>query len=431
MTYTPIPTTFEKLKGLQIPIRVGVVGAGEFGREVITQISRIPNMEVVAVADTNARAGEEALLAAGYRQEEIVCAENKADAAKVMENGKRVVLRNAMMLCELSADVLVDSTGSPVFGAEFAYYGLKNKKHLVVVNIESTVSVGAALTRIARENGVVYTTADGDQPSLIAGLCDWARILGMEVEVAGKWTGFSRKWQADPDGKRSDIGYHDGSKNQIEMCCVANITGLVPDVPGMHCPSVALEDTLSVFDTQEAGGILQDRGVVEAINCLGEDDRRVVPDHLQGGVFVIAACDNPEFCHAAKTKGFIASPDGKRVLLYRPYHFVGIETPVSILQAVLYGEATGAPLPTPVADVYAIAKRDLVAGELLNGVGGDMVRGEMEKITSESVENRLPLALAEGIRIKSDVAAGNPLTLDMVDIPEDSILWKLYKSQCT
>ncbi|MBR6763882.1 MAG: hypothetical protein IKM13_09060 [Clostridia bacterium] len=429
MTYTPIPTTLEKLKNLPAPIRVGVVGAGEFGREVITQIAWIPNMEVAAVVDTNPRAGVEALLAAGYRMEEIECPAGVEDAREAMENGKRLVLRDAMLLCELPLDVLVDSTGSPVFGAEFAALGLENKKHVVVVNIESTVSVGAALTRLAREKGVVYTTADGDQPSLIAGLCDWARTLGMEVEVAGKWTGFSRKWQADPNGKRSDIGYHDGSKNQIEMCCVANITGLTPDVPGMHCPSVALEDTLRVFDSREAGGILHGMGVVEAINCLGEEDQRVVPDHLQGGVFVIASCENPEFCHAAKTKGLIASPDGRRVLLYRPYHFVGIETPVSILRAVLYGEATGAPLPTPVADVYAIAKRDLAPGEILNGVGGDMVRGEMECITPESVKSRLPLALAEGIRLKEAIAAGTPLTLDMVKIPEDSTIWKLYQSQ--
>ena len=424
-----VPSMYQKLIAREKPILVSVVGAGEFGRQVVTQISYVPNMEIVGVADHDLETAVSALLMSGYKEDEICRAETLEEAKQAVENGKKVAVRDAMMLCELPADALCDCTGSPPFGAKFAYEGIIQKKHLIVINIESTVSVGCALSRIAQENGVVYTTADGDQPSLIAGLYEWAKCLGMEVDVAGKWTSIKTNAESDLTQKRTKIGYADGSKNQVEMCCVANITGLVPDVKGMHCPSLTFDQILSTFDLEEKGGILKKHGVVDAINCLDSENRFIVPKELRGGVFVIASCENRDFSSAARTKHIVTNADGSRVLLYRPYHFVGIETPMSIIRAVMYGEATGAPLPTPVADVYAVAKRDLQAGETLDGIGGATVRGEMEVCTPEKIATRIPLALAENVVLKKPVREGEDLTFDMIEEPNDSFIWKLYKYQ--
>ena len=177
-----VPSMYQKLIAREKQIRVSVVGAGEFGRQVVTQISYVPNMEIVGVADHDLETAVSALLMSGYKEDEICRAETLEEAKQAVENGKKVAVRDAMMLCELPADALCDCTGSPPFGAKFAYEGIIRKKHLIVINIESTVSVGCALSRIAQENGVVYTTADGDQPSLIAGLYEWAKCLGREVD---------------------------------------------------------------------------------------------------------------------------------------------------------------------------------------------------------------------------------------------------------
>jgi len=180
---------------------------------------------------------------------------------------------------------------------------------------------------------------------------------------------------------------------------------------------------------KENGGILNRLGVVEMAHYLDEEGNYVIPKELTGGVFIIASCDNPLFWKTALSKGMITTEDGHRVLIYRQFHFCGIETAMSILRAVLYGEATGGPLPTPVADVYAVAKKDMEAGERLDGVGGHMVRGEMELCTPENVATRLPLALAQDVVLRVPVKEGTRIALDMVWPPEESFIWNLYQWQ--
>ena len=419
----------QKLTSRPRPIRVGLAGAGTFGEEMVTQISAIKNMEVTAIGDLDARAGVAAFLKAGCRESDIeICASRNA-AQNALERGKRVVVEDALLLNTLDVEVVCDVTGSPTFGAEFAHNAITNGKHVVVVNIESDVVVGSVLRRMAERAGVVYTEADGDQPSLIAGMVDWARVLGLEVTAAGKWThGVSRedKWLAH--GKRSDIGYSDGSKNQVEMGCVANMTGLPPDTRGLRLPSLPLTEIANAFTTRGEGGIFERKGVVDAIACVAPDGRVVEP-LLGGGVFVVVETDNPCCRDVIRHKGFLHSADGRRALLYRPFHFVGIEAPMSILRAVLYREATGAPLPQPVADVMAIAKCDLPAGTLLDGIGGMAVRGVVERADIARAENALPLGLAENVTLNRPVPRGTLLTYAMLEKPGDSLIWKLRRQQ--
>jgi predicted homoserine dehydrogenase-like protein len=424
-------SSFERLACLQKPIKVGIAGAGEFSTELVTQVSYIRNMEVAIIADVNPRTAIGAYLAAGYHSSDIVAVQSAKEAVKHMELGKRVVLDNGLLINELPVDVVCDITGDPCFGAEFAYKAIEDGKHVVVVNIESDVVVGPILRRLADQAGVVYTEGDGDQPSLIKGLYDWATLLGMEVFAAGKWTHIKPEELQSMDGKRTDIGYNDGSKNQVEMCCVANMTGLVPDIRGMHKPSLKLTEIMESFALKEKGGLFTRGGIIDVVNCLSPDGKTNVEPLLGGGIFIVVSTDNPTAQHVIKHKGFLHNSDGSHALLYRPYHFVGIETPVSIIKAVLYGEPTGAPLPSPVADVITIAKKDLQPGELLDGIGGKTVRGVVEKIDIAKKQRILPLGLAEGVRVDRLIPKGTVITYDMLTAEGDSFIWKLRRQQDT
>ena len=418
-------TMMEKLASLPGKIKVGIAGAGEFSTELITQLSCIRNMEASVVADLSPAVAVRALLAAGYHESDIHVAGSAEEAKRMMELGKRVVLEDGLFINELPVDVVCDITGDPCFGAEFAYRAIENGKHVVVVNIESDVAVGPMLRRLADKAGVVYTEGDGDQPSLIKGLCDWADVLGLGVFAAGKWTHIKPDEMQRAEGKRTDIGYDDGSKNQVEMCCVANMTGLVPDVRGMHKPSLKLEEIISAFERKDRGGLFGGSGIVDVVNCLSPDGKTRVEPMLGGGVFIVVSTDNPAARDVIRHKGFLHSADCSHALIYRPYHFVGIETPMSILKAALYGEPTGAPLPTPVADVVAIAKRDLQPGDLLDGIGGRTVRGEMELARVATEGRLLPLGLAEGVKVNRNVPKGTLLTYDMLEAPGESFVWRL------
>jgi len=429
MKYWGIKTMQKRLESLAKPVKVGIAGAGEFSLEMITQITYIKNMEVSAIGDVNLESAVNAFKAAGYGDGDIVIAESVPQAKNYMDMRKRVVVEDALLLCELPVDALCDVTGDPCFGAEFGYKSIENGKHTIVVNIESDVVVGPILKRLADKSGVVYTEGDGDQPSLIKGLYDWAVVLGLDVTVAGKWTTVHSEEHYNQGGKRSDIGYNDGSKNQVEMCCVANMTGFVPDVRGMHKPSLKLTEIVKTFSLKADGGILDNTGIIDMVNCLSSDGRTVVEPLLGGGVFIIIRSDNPQVGHAIKYKGFLGSPDGKSALIYRPYHFVGIETPMSILKAVLYNESTGAMLPVPAADVITIAKKDLQPGEILDGIGGTTVRGVVEKYDTAKNNNLLPLGLAEKVRVNRFIPKGTELTYDMLEKDGDNFIWKLRKLQ--
>ena len=418
-----------KLHSLTKPIRVGIAGAGEFGIEMITQGTYIRNFEVSCVCDLEVNRAKAAYIEAGYSADDIVFAATATQANALIEKGKRVITDNAFEMIKANIDAVCDVTGAPYFGAEFAYKAIDEGKHVIVVNIESDVGVGAILSRHAKSRGVVYTEGDGDQPSLIKGLYEWCETLGIEVVTAGKWTTmFPEELQPKGEG-RVDSGYFDGSKNQVEMCCVANMTGLIPDIRGMHRPSLTLTEIVDTLIPKSHGGMLSQKGVIDVVNCLSPDGKTRIEPLLGGGVFVVGACDNPRFSHVIKTKNVLHSKDGKHALLYRPYHLVGIEAPMSIIKAVLYNEATGAPLPTPVADVFAISKVPLKAGTKLDGIGGKTMRGEVDTVATVKAQNLLPLCLAEDVTLNRDIPANTPLTYDMLKNPGKSFMWQLRKKQ--
>ncbi|MBC7190277.1 NAD(P)-dependent oxidoreductase, partial [Candidatus Aerophobetes bacterium] len=323
-------------------------------------------------------------------------------------------------------DCIVEATGVPRVGAEVAFETIRNKKHVVMMNLEADVTAGFILSEFAKNAGVVYTVGAGDEPAAIKELYDFAVSVGFKVVAAGKGKNNPLNREATPRtlkevafkkgmNPKMLCEFVDGSKTMIEMSCVANATGLFPDVRGMHGPFCKLDELPKVFSLKEKGGILTREGVVDY--ALG----KIAP-----GVFVVVTTDNPRI---KKDLDYLGMGKGPSYLLYRPYHLTNMEIPVSIARAVIYREPTIAPLlEGPVAETITVAKRDLKKGKVIDGIGGFDVYGLIEKAYIAKEENLLPLGLAEGAVLKRDVKKGECIRWDDVYI-EENVLLNLRKLQ--
>ena len=289
------------------PIRVGIIGTGKFGAGLVAQISQMQGMEVAAIADINAHNARYAYVASGAPPEEIRTAETGAELEDAIRAAKPAIVEDGLALgdCE-SIDVIVESTGLPDVGARHAFHALSNRKHVVMVNVEADVTVGAFLRRTADAAGVVYTMVDGDQPAVTWNIVEWARSLGLEIVAAGRGTiCYADDFEGTPDTAAERFGFsqehierrtinlkmfnsfRDGTKAQVEMTALANAAGLEPDVRGMHEPSVNLEEIPIRFSLREEGGLLSRQGVVELANSVAADGKSLLPNPIRMGVFAV------------------------------------------------------------------------------------------------------------------------------------------------
>jgi predicted homoserine dehydrogenase-like protein len=416
------------------PIRVGVAGAGSFGTPLIAQLGRAPGLVPAVVADLDPERARRAWQSAGYDPAAVLMAETTAAAADAVRRGQPVVLPTGELLDDLPLDAVVEATGVIESGVNTAARCLRAGKHVVMVNVEADVATGGALPRLAAGAGVVYTLADGDQPSLICGLVDWAAAIGLEVVAAGK--GASQypldhphriRQESAPGAKVTRVTYMEGTKSQIEMAAAANALGWSVDVPGMHRPSARLAELPTILGRREHGGVLSTTPVVDYANCRSEDGETVIEPLLEHSVFAVFVSDNQDVLRVLRAKGVLMSEDGTRGLLWRPFHLVGVETAYSVAQAALFGLGTAPPPPTPTVEVIAIAKHDLAAGAVLGGMGDGHVRGEAYPAAAVRDRRLLPLGLADQVRLRLPVAAGAALTHDDLVDPGDTICWRLRR----
>ena len=432
------------------PIRVGIIGAGKFGAGLVAQLSQMEGIVASAIADIDLAHATNAYTASNVPPDAISRVADTNTLNDTVRSRKRAITVDGMHIIQSDLiDVVVEATGIPEVGAEMAYHTLMHKKHLVMVNVETDVTVGPFLRRLADNAGVVYTLVDGDQPGVTMNIVEWAKTLGFEIVAAGRGTVFYDDDRAGlPETVPQRFGFseelierrtinfkmfnsfRDGSKAQIEMTSLANMAGLPPDIRGMHEPSVNISDIAQVFSLKEEGGILSRHGVVELANSIAPDGKTMLDDPLRMGVFVVIRTDHPFTQEDLASYNLHPGGDGNQnYLLYRPYHLVAVEAPISIAKAALYGQPTGTPLPTPVADVITVAKRNLKAGEVLDGSGGYTVNGLIEKAAVARTENLLPLGLAYGVNLKRDVSQGEAISYDMVALNEDSFVLKLRRLQ--
>ncbi|MYD52163.1 MAG: flagellar biosynthesis protein FlgA [Dehalococcoidia bacterium] len=417
------------------PIRVAVIGCGRFGSMVISQLAHAPGMEASIACDLDVRRASDALAHERRPRIRPVKTNDVGKANDALNKGRHVATDDSAVAINAEVDVVVDATGNPDIAAKHAYDVIMAGKHVVMVSVEADVLVGPILKDMADQAGVVYTAAYGDQPAIIEELVDWAVSMGFDVVAAGKGTKHRDDFRyLTPDQALLEYGmtpeqiessslnprmynsFLDTTKSSIEMCAVANMTGLVPDVPGMHFPSASVDDIPRLLIPAEDGGILNRQGVVEIVSCL-DGEGNDIPGHLRWGVFVVITSRSEYLRGCMKDYGMAMDPTGRYAVMYRPYHLIGMETPVSIAKAVLYGEATGAPKGR-VCEVVATAKKDLAAGEVLDGEGGYTVHGSIVEAAQADGEGLAPIGLCHGATVVRSVSRGQMLSAADVQLPE-------------
>jgi predicted homoserine dehydrogenase-like protein len=423
------------------PIRVSIIGCGRFGSMMVAQIKRAPGMTVSVVCDSDGQRALDALRLADYDPATAVTTSSVENANDAIRGGTVVVTDSADTAIQAEVDVVVEVTGNPDAGARHCFEAISAGKHVVNVTVEADVLVGPMLKQLADQAGLVYSLVYGDQPAVIEELYDWATSLGFEVVAAGKGTQYVPAYRkGSPDDALLRYGYKpdddlsglnaemynsflDGTKSAVEMCAVANMTGLVPDVPGMHTPPASIEDIPRLLIPKEDGGILSQKGVVEVISCLREDGT-FIENSLRWGVYIVITSDSSYLQGCLRDYGIAMDPTGKYGLMYRPYHLVGMEAPISIAKACLYKEPTGAPR-TVVADVAAAAKKSLQPGEILGGEGSRTVYGSIVAASQAQQQRLLPIGFCAGGTVMRPVAEDQMLSYEDVKLPEGGFAYHL------
>ncbi len=402
----------EALKFRQIegrPVRVGLIGAGQMGTDIIVQTALMTGIDVVAAADAIVDNVFAARAIAGPGALEPLLVEGSAAVTRAISRGQLAVVRSHRDVCTAEGvDVVIDATGNPNVGAEVALATIAAGKHIVMMNVEADVTIGAYLAAKAASAGVVYTLGAGDEPSSTMELINFVRGLGYPIVAAGKGKNNAFRIDATPDAyveeaKRRNMNprmlveFVDGSKTMVEMVAIANATGLVPDIPGMHGPDAPLASLHKVLCPREEGGLLSRKGVVDFTVAPG-----VAP-----GVFVVAEMRHPRL---RERMNDLHLGEGPYYTFFRPYHLTSLEVPLSAAAAVLFGQSHMRPLPIPSAEVAARAKRDLAVGETLDAIGEYCYRGFALSRADALARNALPLGLAQGAVVRLPIAKGEFLS---------------------
>ena len=431
------------------PVRAGVIGAGLFGTNLVHQLERSPGMTTAAIADIDPQKAESALESAGVSPTAVRRVEDVTTADTVIADGERAVLEDGLDLVRADVDVVVEATGLPAVGARHAYAAIEQGRHVVMVTVEADTVVGPILADLAESAGVTYSMAYGDQPALICELVDWANIVGFEVVAAGKGNpsrpefrhgtpddifdrlGFDEAFVEERDlNPRMYNSFYDGTKVAVEMCAVANATGLEPDVPGMHLPVASIPEIPEQLRPEAEGGILTDTGVVETIRTRRPDGSTVEEDISFGVYVVVRTPDEPIKRYLAQNAGpgFNVASDGEYAVFYRPHHLPGLETGVSVANAAVRNEPTGTPRER-VAEVVGAAKRDLEPGDVIDGGGGATIYGRLETAEDADAAGYVPLELLDGAEVSAPIAQDEVVTAADVSLDEDSFLYHLRKVQ--
>ncbi len=408
------------------PIRVGLVGCGQMGSGMVHVTHGMTGLNVQVVADIDPSRPKAMFKSLGI-PDSLVCSTNKkSEAEDALKQGKFVVTEDALLLPRLEGlEVVVEATGSTEIGAQVAWNCILNNKHVVMLNVETDVTVGVFLNRMARNSGCVYTVASGDEPGVCKGLYDFARTLGFEVVCTGKGKNNPIDFYATPESCRKEAesknmnpkmlaAFKDGSKTMVEMAAVSNGTGLVPDIAGMHGEKIDLNDLSKVLVPKEDGGILGRRG------CVEYSTGRVAP-----GVFAIVTSSDPRI---REDMQFVGMGEGPYYLLYRPYHLCNIEVPISVAEAVVYGERTLVS-DRLISEVISIAKRDLKAGEMVGDVGGPDIFNRIYTYEEGIALKGIPMGLAPGGRVLKDVPRDELLTTENFAPDRERMAYKLRQMQ--
>lgn len=415
------------------PVRVVVIGAGKFGTMFLSQIRHTPGMHLLGVCDLSIEAARSSLRNTGWSEDQF----SATSAAKALADGTTFVTDDSEALIKAGGvEVVVEATGVVEAGVRHVLIAFERGRHVVMVNVEADALCGPLLARKARDAGLVYSMAYGDQPALIHEQVDWARTCGFEVVAAGKGTLYMPEFHAStPDTVWDHYGldaeraagsgmnarmfnsFLDGTKSGLEMAAVSNACGLSPAPGGLSFPACDVEKIASTLVPQSDGGCLHHSGQVEVISSRNEDGSDIEND-LRWGVYVTfkAPSDYVERCFS--DYGLITDDSGKYTALWRPYHLIGLELGISVATVALLKQATGVARDFN-ADVVATAKRDLKEGDVLDGEGGFTVWGRLMVGMDSLSLGAVPIGLSHGLTLKKPLREGNIVTWSDVELDEE------------
>jgi predicted homoserine dehydrogenase-like protein len=407
------------------PVRVGMIGAGFMGKGIANQIvNSVPGMELVAMANRTLEKAEQAYREAGVETPQR--ATSVAALEEAIARGKPAVSEDAMLLCQAEGiDALIEVTGAIEFGAQVVIKAIAHRKHVILMNAELDGTVGPILKVHADRAGVILSACDGDQPGVQMNLYRFVKGIGLTPLLCGNIKGlqdpyrnpttqeaFAKRWGQNPYMVTS---FADGTKISFEQATLANATGMRVAKRGM----LGYDHTGHVDE-------LTGRYDVDELRALGGIVDYVVGAKPSPGVFVFATHDDPKQRHYLN---LYKLGEGPLYSFYTPYHLCHFEVPMSVARAVLFGDPVMAPLGGPRVEVVATAKRELKAGEVLDGIGGYMSYGQCENAEVVRAERLLPMGLAEGCRIRRNLPRDHVLGYDDVELPEGRLCDALRREQ--
>lgn len=403
------------------PVRIGLLGTGQMGTDVVAEVKMMRGIEVVITVDINLDRARDSYKI-GQVDGEVIEVDTAAEADAAVLAGKRVISKDYRIATDMqTVDVILDATGVPEIGSRAALRAVRNGKQLAMMNVEADITVGPILNWYARQKGVLYALAAGDEPAACKELYDFADSLGFTIVAAGKGKNNPLNRHASSadnnmikEAARRGLSpnmlveFVDGSKTMIEMAAVSNATGLVPDVRGMHGPDTDRDHLHFDFRLKEDGGVLNKMGVVDF--GIG----RVAP-----GVFLVVHTDHPRLREAMVLRDM---GNGPYYTLFRPFHLCSIEVPLTCAQLVIQNYSAMYPLNRLVSEVFAVAKHDLTPGEVLDNIGGVHYYSLIDTYDQARAERLLPIGLAKNARVVHPVPIDTPITLDDVELPSTTIL---------
>ncbi len=418
-----VDTALSKRAEAGNPVRVAMVGAGYMARCIALQIvEATTGMELSAISNRTIDKAERCYVDAGAPVPVRTDQQSVFDAA--VERHQPVITDDPSLIWNNpQIEAVIEVTGDPEFGTNVAYHSLVSGKHVILLNAEVDASVGPILKTYADRSGVTITYTDGDEPGVAMNLFRIVRSMGCEPVLVGQLKGFLNRYR-NPETQREFAATHDvnaaivasfadGSKLNLEAAIMGNATGFVPAVRGMHGHAVPdVKDLIGKFTMDDFEG----RGLVEY--ALG------AAPHT--GAFVMVHNEQPL---RRKLMGYLKMGEGPLHMFVTPYHLPPMQLPHSVARAVLFNDATITPLGAPVCDTIAYAKRDIKAGERLDGMGGFTNYGMVDTWEVCRAGNYLPMAVSLDCVATRDIAQDTPMTYDDVTLPPDRIVDRLRTEQ--
>jgi predicted homoserine dehydrogenase-like protein len=418
-----VDTALEKREREGKPIRVGLIGAGYMGRGIALQfLTPLVGMKLVAIANRTLPDAERAYLQAGIDSVRTVGTVAQLESA--IDRGQFAITENAFLLCEAgNIDVVIEATGEIEFGAHVVMKAIENGKHVVLMNAELDATLGPILKVYADRAGVVITNTDGDEPGVAMNLYRFVKTIGMRPVLAGNLKGMIDRYRT-PDTQREFAernkqkpvmitSFADGTKLSMEITVLANATGFRVAKRGMFGHRCAhIKDALKLFPLE----LFRDGGLVDYV--LGAEPHT--------GAFVIGFDDHPI---RRQYLNYFKMGEGPLYVFYTPYHLPHVQIVTTVARAVIFQDATVAPLGKPVCDVLTVAKRDLKRGEALDGIGGFTCYGVIDNSDVSRKENLLPMGLSDGCRLKTDIRKDQEIAYSDVELPAGRFCDKLKGEQ--